>query len=142
MKEQPSTPSAHTVFLGLGTNLGQKEENIRRAIEKIGELVGEVVSQSALYRSEPWGFQSDNSFVNAVICCQTTLTPHEVLAKTQAIERAMGRRHKSVDIDILLYDDWQVDEPDLQIPHPLMFQRDFVMNPLREILDFPEEETT
>ena len=63
----------------------------------------------------------------------------------------MGRRHKSVnrqyhdriiDIDILLYDDWQVDEPDLQIPHPLMFQRDFVMNPLREILDFPEEETT
>ena len=148
MKEQPSTPSVHTVFLGLGTNLGQKEENIRRAIEKIGELVGEVVRQSALYRSEPWGFQSDNSFVNAVICCETTLTPHEVLAKTQAIERAMGRRHKSVnrqyhdriiDIDILLYDDWEVDEPDLKIPHPLMFQRDFVMNPLREILDFPEE---
>ena len=142
MKEQ--TPSVHTVFLGLGTNLGRKEENIHRAIEKIRELVGEVVRQSALYHSEPWGFQSENAFVNAVVCCQTTLTPFEVLAKTQSIERSMGRRHKSVngqyhdriiDIDILLYDDLHVDEPNLKIPHPLMYQRDFVMVPLREIRD-------
>ena len=133
----------HEVYLGLGTNLGQKEENIRRAIKKIGEQVGEVTRQSALYRSEPWGFQSENTFVNAVVCCQTTLKPHEVLAATQQIERDMGRRHKSVngqyrdriiDIDILLYDNLTVNTPDLTIPHPLMRQRDFVMNPLREIL--------
>jgi 2-amino-4-hydroxy-6-hydroxymethyldihydropteridine diphosphokinase len=134
----------HRVFLGLGSNLGEKEANIRNAISLIGERVGLVVRQSSLISTEPWGFESDNLFVNACVLCETTLTPRQVLRATQKIERELGRTHKSVnghyadrliDIDILLYDDLRVDEPDLQIPHPLMLERDFVMIPLGEIRD-------
>ena len=134
----------HRVFLGLGSNLGDKEANIRNAISLISERVGLVVRQSSLISTEPWGFESDHSFVNACVLCETTLTPRQVLRATQKIERELGRTHKSVnghyadrliDIDILLYDDLRVDEPDLQIPHPLMFERDFVMIPLGEIRD-------
>ncbi|WP_033148196.1 2-amino-4-hydroxy-6-hydroxymethyldihydropteridine diphosphokinase [Prevotella sp. P6B1] len=134
----------HRVFLSLGSNLGDKEENIRKAISLIGERVGLVLRQSSLISTEPWGFESDNRFVNAAVLCETMLSPREVLLATQQIERELGRTHKSVgghyadrliDIDILLYDDLRVDEPDLQIPHPLMLKRDFVMIPLREIRD-------
>ena len=134
----------HQVYLGLGSNLGNKEENLRKAISMINEQIGTVVRQSALYVSEPWGFESENDFVNAVICCQTTLTPHQLLRATQRIERQMGRKRKSqdgvyhdrvIDIDILLYDDLTIDTPTLKIPHPLMQQRDFVMIPLEEILE-------
>ena len=134
----------HSVYLGLGSNLGQKEENIRKAIELIGLRVGLVVRQSSLISTEPWGFQSENQFVNAAVLCHTELSPREVLRATQKIEREMGRSNKSVggnysdriiDIDILLYDELRVDEPDLQIPHPLMLKREFVMIPLREIRD-------
>lgn len=132
----------HQVYLGLGSNLGNKEWNLSEAIRLIGERVGQVVRQSSFIETEPWGFQSENSFLNAVILCETNKTPREVLLLTQQIEREMGRRQKSVsggyadriiDIDILLYDDLTVDEPDLKIPHPLMHQRDFVMRPLKEI---------
>ena len=134
----------HSVYLGLGSNLGQKEENIRKAIELIGLRVGLVARQSSLISTEPWGFESDNQFVNAAVLCLTELSPREVLRATQKIEREMGRSNKSVDgnysdriidIDILLYDELRVDEPDLQIPHPLMLKREFVMIPLREIRD-------
>ena len=134
----------HKVYLSLGSNLGHKEENIRKAIELIGLRVGLVVRQSSLISTEPWGFQSDNQFINAAVLCHTELSPREVLRATQKIEREMGRSHKSVgghysdriiDIDILLYDELRVDEPDLQIPHPLMLKREFVMRPLREIRD-------
>ncbi|MCQ2222018.1 MAG: 2-amino-4-hydroxy-6-hydroxymethyldihydropteridine diphosphokinase [Prevotella sp.] len=132
------------VYLSLGSNLGDKEENIHKAIKKIEEQVGVVVRQSALIKTEPWGFQSDNGFVNAAVCVETSLSPREVLHRTQAIERALGRNHKSIngiyhdrliDIDILLYGDETIDEPDLKIPHPLMKERDFVMIPLEEIMD-------
>ena len=134
----------HSVYLGLGSNLGDKEENIRKAIELIGLRVGLVARQSSLISTEPWGFESDNQFVNAAVLCLTELSPREVLRATQKIEREMGRSNKSVggnysdriiDIDILLYDELRVDEPDLQIPHPLMLKREFVMIPLREIRD-------
>jgi len=135
------------VYLGLGSNLGDKEDHIRKAITLIGERVGLVVRQSSLVYTEPWGFESANSFLNAVICCETSLTPRQVLQTTQQIERELGKsqRHatirnkttryhdRPIDIDILLYDDLTIDEPDLKIPHPLMQQRDFVMNPLNEI---------
>ena len=152
----------HQVFLGLGSNLGDREKNLLEAIRLIGEQVGKVVRQSTFIETEPWGFDSDNMFMNAVILCETEHTPREVLTVTQQIERDMGRRKKSVndqsvngksvnrksvngksvnrkyfdrpiDIDILLYDDITIDEPDLKIPHPLMHQRDFVMVPLNEI---------
>ena len=132
----------HKVYLGLGTNLGDKAWNLQEAIRLIGERVGTVVRQSSFIETAPWGFESENSFLNAAICCETEKTPREVLLLTQQIERNMGRTQKSVsvgyadrpiDIDILLYDDLTVDEPDLKIPHPLMHQRDFVMIPLKEI---------
>ena len=134
----------HTVYLSLGSNLGDKQRNIRVAVEKIGELIGHVESQSALHITAPWGFESDNMFVNAAVKCVTTLSPREVLNNTKAIEQQMGRTTKSVDgayhdriidIDILIYDDIHINEPDLVIPHPLMHQRDFVMKPLKEIID-------
>jgi 2-amino-4-hydroxy-6-hydroxymethyldihydropteridine diphosphokinase len=131
----------HQVYLGLGSNLGDREENIRKAISLIDERVGKVLRQSSLIETEPWGFESSNRFLNAVILCETTLTPRQVLKATQKIERELGRKKKTtlnysdrpIDIDILLYDDLTVDEPDLKIPHPLMHERDFVMIPLNEI---------
>jgi 2-amino-4-hydroxy-6-hydroxymethyldihydropteridine diphosphokinase len=132
----------HEVYLGLGTNLGDKVQHLNDAISRISERVGQVVCQSSFLETEPWGFESDHTFLNAVICCKTEKTPREVLLLTQQIERDMGRTHKSdsvgyadriIDIDILLYDYLTVDEPDLKIPHPLMYQRDFVMKPLEEV---------
>ena len=141
--------NVHKVYLGLGSNLGDKEGNIRNAISLIGERVGTVLRQSSLIETEPWGFESENTFLNGVILCETTLTPRQLLKATQKIERELGRKKKrishlspptsrlykdrSIDIDILLYDDLTLDEPDLKIPHPLMTQRDFVMIPLKEI---------
>lgn len=131
-------------YLSLGTNLGDKRKNIAEAIKNIGELVGDVVRQSALYETEPWGFRSDNRFVNAAVCVDTQLSPRRLLKVTQRIEREMGRTLKSdggeyhdriIDIDILLYGDLHIDEPDLKIPHPLMHERDFVMTPLNEIME-------
>lgn len=132
----------HQVYLGLGSNLGDCRKNLERAIRMIGDKVGRVLRQSSFIETEPWGFESEHKFMNAVILCETIKTPREVLLLTQQIERDMGRKKKSVsggyadrpiDIDILLYDDLIVDEPDLKIPHPLMHERDFVMIPLNEI---------
>ena len=141
--------------MGLGSNLGDKQANIRKAIQMIGERVGKVLRQSALIETEPWGFESENKFLNGAILVETELSPHELLKTTQQIERELGRKKKKsslnvylskclskrqksytdrpIDIDILLYDDLTVDEPDLKIPHPLMYERDFVMIPLNMI---------
>lgn len=166
----------HEVYLSLGSNLGDREQQLKQAIRFIDERIGEVVRQSSFIETEPWGFQSDHRFLNAAICCLTNKTPREVLQLTQQIERDLGKTkahatrrapqssalspqpssitphpsalspHPSalspqpsyydrpIDIDILLYDDWKVSEPDLKIPHPLMHQRDFVMIPLKEIM--------
>ena len=139
----------HQVYLGLGSNLGDREENIRKAIALIAERVGEVTRQSSLIETEPWGYESANKFLNGVILVETTLTPRQVLKATQKIERELGKRRRHattrvqstmyhdrpIDIDVLLYDDLTVDEPDLKIPHPQMQQRAFVMKPLEEISD-------
>ena len=132
----------HTVYLGLGSNLGNREENLRGALFEIASSVGVVEAVSSFIVTEPWGFESTHTFVNAVCRVQTHLSPMDVLDATQAIERNLGRTQKSVngiysdrliDIDILLYDDWKVDTPRLVIPHPLMAQRDFVKIPLAEL---------
>lgn len=130
------------IYLGLGTNLGDKELNLRVAVQKIEERIGKVISLSAFYATAPWGFSSDNAFLNAAVCIETTLSPLEVLFESQSIEREMGRTHKSVngvysdrviDVDLLLYDDLILDTPTLKLPHPLMQERAFVMEPLAEI---------
>ena len=132
----------HEVYLGLGSNLGDRHALMEKAITLIGERIGKVVRQSSFIETEPWGFESDNRFLNAVIIVETEHTPREVLTLTQQIEREMGRTRKSgsagyadrpMDIDILIYDDLEINEPDLKIPHPLMHEREFVMIPLREV---------
>lgn len=131
-----------TVYLGLGTNLGDKEANLRTAIYKLQERIGKQVSLSSFYETAPWGFESDHSFLNAAIGLETSLSPIEILHITQEIEKELGRTKKSVngsysdrliDIDILLYDTLVLQTPELTIPHPLMTERDFVMKPLIEI---------
>lgn len=135
------------VYIGLGTNLGDKEQNLRDAVRRIEEQIGKVLSLSAFYVTAPWGFASENSFLNAAACVETQLSPLEVLQETQTIERELGRTKKSVngaysdrliDIDLLLYDDLvlyvtSADGAELNLPHPLMAKRDFVMRPLAEI---------
>ena len=130
--------------MSLGANLGDRKGNIKLAIKQISELIGPVVRQSALIETAPWGFNSANTFINAAVCSETSLSPREVLQATQDIERALGRTTKSIDgqyhdrlidIDILLYDDLHVNEPGLVIPHPHMNKRQFVMQPLSEIID-------
>lgn len=139
-----TTDALHRVWLSLGSNLGDRRSLIREAVRLIGESVGHVERQSSMYETEPWGFESSHRFINACICCLTPHSPHEVLRLTQQIERQLGRTRKSaeghysdrpIDIDILLYDDLHIDEPNLKIPHPLMHERDFVMKPLAEIRD-------
>ena len=133
----------YKVYLGLGTNLGNRKRNIREAIDKIGEQIGVVKRQSALYETEHWGYSSPNDFINSCVMVLTAMAPRQVLEATQRIEQEMGRILKSVngeyhdriiDIDILMIDDLVIDEPDFKIPHPLMEERDFVMKPLKEIL--------
>ena len=139
----------HTVYLSLGTNLGDKEQNLVSAITEIGRRIGAVKAQSAFLSTEPWGFESENTFLNAAVCVETELSPLALLDETQQIERDMGRTQKStvncqlsiityhdriIDIDILLYDDLHISTPRLISPHPLMYKRDFVLIPLQEIL--------
>lgn len=130
------------VYLGLGTNLGDKESNLRLAVLQIEKRIGKLISLSAFYATAPWGFHSEHSFLNAALCVETLLPPLEILSATQSIEREMGRTHKSVhgiysdrliDIDLLLYGNLILDTPELKLPHPLMQERDFVMQPLAEI---------
>ena len=129
------------IYLGLGTNLGDKILNLNTAIQQIGIEIGEVWNISAFYPSKAWGYNSANSFLNAVILVSSLLTPAEVLAKTNQIEKKMGRTDKTeqayhdriIDIDIILYDNLIIRLPNLQIPHPLMHKRDFVLKPLEEI---------
>lgn len=129
-------------YLGIGTNLGDRTANLRCAVDRINEQAGHVLACSSFIETEPWGFSSDNAFLNAVVEIDTPYTPHELLRMTQEIERAMGRKHKSVDgvykdriidIDILLYGDLTVNDAQLTVPHPLMWQRRFVYEPLWEI---------
>lgn len=130
------------VYLGLGTNLGDKAANLHAAVHLISGKIGKVISLSSFYATAPWGFESENSFLNAAICVETSLSPLEVLHRTQEIECTLGRIHKStggiyhdriIDIDLLLYNKEIIQTPELTLPHPLMLQRDFVMNPLVEI---------
>lgn len=133
----------HTVYLGLGSNLGNRKAILNEAISLIQNRVGEVVRQSSFLETEPWSFESPNNFLNACLCVNTQHAPRQLLETTQAIEKEMGRSHKTVnrkyqdriiDIDILMIDDLKISEPDLKVPHPLMEERDFVMIPLKEIM--------
>ena len=132
----------HRVYFSLGTNLGDRTANLDGAIAAMKDKIGALVKCSYYIHTEPWGFSSDNSFLNAAAIFDTSLAPLPLLRITQDIERQLGRSAKShdglysdrvIDIDILFYDNLVLSTPELTIPHPLMAQRDFVLRPLAEI---------
>ena len=134
----------HTLYLSLGSNLGDRHAAMRRAVSLIGERVGKVDRESSPIETEPWGFESPNMFLNMCVRVLTELSPEDALAATKDIERLMGRIVKStddghyhdrpIDIDLLMYDDLHISTPELTLPHPRMHEREFVMVPLMEIL--------
>jgi 2-amino-4-hydroxy-6-hydroxymethyldihydropteridine diphosphokinase len=130
------------VFFGLGSNRGDKRRNIEEAVALIAVRVGEILTLSGFYETSSWGYVSAETYLNAVAKVETGLSPSGLLAITQTIEKELGREDKTVngvyydriiDIDILLYDNLILQTPELTIPHPLMLQRQFVMQPLAEI---------
>jgi 2-amino-4-hydroxy-6-hydroxymethyldihydropteridine diphosphokinase len=134
----------HTVFLSLGSNLGDKNAYLQTAIREIKTRIGTVSAVSSIYETAPWGFQSTHSFLNMAIRVETRLLPRLVLYITQAIEREMGREKKSqgsyqdriIDIDLILYDQLIIDTPELTLPHPRYREREFVRKPLEEITGY------
>jgi 2-amino-4-hydroxy-6-hydroxymethyldihydropteridine diphosphokinase len=124
--------------IGIGANLGDAAATVESAIERLGSL-GAVVRRSALYRSEPWGVRDQPPFVNAVAALDTNLDPHALLAALKELERALGRvpgprfGPRAIDLDVLTYDDLEVAETDLTLPHPRLLERAFVLVPLAEI---------
>ncbi len=130
-----------TVFIGIGTNLGDREGHLHKAIEYIDNSIGRVMSLSKIYETEPWGFETENKFLNMVIGIETKLSPGRLLKKLLQIESLMGRERSSegyvsrtIDLDILLYDELVIRKPDLLIPHPLIQERKFVLVPLCDIV--------
>jgi 2-amino-4-hydroxy-6-hydroxymethyldihydropteridine diphosphokinase len=134
------------IYFGIGTNIGNREANLQEALRRLDELVGEQLACSEVYHSAPQGFVSDNEFANIVAVYETPLSPEELLLLTQHIERDMGRTKKSVngvyhdriiDIDLLqVIQNSQLliqNSPNLQLPHPRMHEREFVMVPMQEV---------
>ncbi|WP_457599857.1 2-amino-4-hydroxy-6-hydroxymethyldihydropteridine diphosphokinase [Hydrogenivirga sp.] len=130
--------SRKRTFLGLGSNVGNRLENIVRAIDRLSRL-GEVVKVSTVYESEPWGVEEQPPFLNCVLELRTPIGVRELLTEVKEIERSVGRKMRfrwgprEIDIDILLYDHEVVDEPGLSVPHPYIEERDFVLVPLLEL---------
>lgn len=129
----------HRVFLGLGSNLGDRQANLFRALQLLEPEVG-IESVSSIYRTDPWGVQEQPHFLNCAVAANTSLTPHELLVKLKSIEQKMGRQPtfrygpRLVDLDILLYDELILSSDELTIPHPRMLERAFVLVPLAEII--------
>jgi 2-amino-4-hydroxy-6-hydroxymethyldihydropteridine diphosphokinase len=128
------------VFLGIGTNLGSRERNLSEALAMISENIGKIVKSSSVYESEPWGFQSDDKFLNMVVKVETTLSASGLLGRILMDEVLLGRiragkqySSRKIDVDILFYDDLILDEESLRIPHPRLHERKFVLIPLCEI---------
>lgn len=135
------------IYLGIGTNMGNRYENLKKALRLLDERLGEQLSCSSVYHSDPQGFMSENEFANIVVLYRTEHSAEEVLVLTQEIEREMGRVQKSVngvyhdriiDVDLLKAfghegDELCIDTVRLTLPHPRMEERDFVMVPLREV---------
>ncbi|MDP2887827.1 MAG: 2-amino-4-hydroxy-6-hydroxymethyldihydropteridine diphosphokinase [Bacteroidota bacterium] len=128
------------LYVLLGGNLGDKRKIFSEALINLQNLVGDITAQSAVYETEPWGFESIDLFWNQVLEIATSLTPEEVLRKTQQTEVELGRIRKSnqydsriIDIDILFYGEEIIELPDLIVPHPRIQERKFALVPLNEI---------
>lgn len=142
------------IILG-GGNIGDVEQRLTEAERLICERVGEVVARSSLHRSEAWGFHAENDFFNRAFVVRTALAPEELLDATQGIERELGRDReqeyseklmsgepyasRKIDLDILLYGDEHISTERLQVPHPLIMQREFALLPLCEATGLTRE---
>ena len=128
-------------YIGIGGNIGNKEENIRTAINFISKDIAVPEKISNLYLSEPWGFKSEHNFLNCVISIKTNLSPEELLSKTINIENQMKRlrttsnsyEDRTIDIDLLFIDNKIVDTEKIKIPHPKIQDRKFVLLPMNDI---------
>jgi 2-amino-4-hydroxy-6-hydroxymethyldihydropteridine diphosphokinase len=130
--------TGHRAYVGVGTNLGDRVANVDRAIAALEEL-GTLLACSSLYRTEPWGKTDQPWFLNVVVLLQTELTPRALLERLKAIEKDLGRipsvlwGPRTIDLDLLRYDDLEIEEPDLRVPHPRLRERAFALIPLAEI---------
>jgi len=126
-------------YIGIGSNLGKKEENCLHALELLQRRGIIVKKRSAMYETEPWGIKEQPRFINMAVEIETRLEPKDLLGVFKEIEKGMGRKEsvrwgpRIIDLDILLFEDMVLKEEDLEIPHPLMHERDFVLRPLCEI---------
>jgi len=127
-------------FLSIGTNIGDRENNLRAVLAKIEEYAGRIFMSSSIYETEPWGFNSENEFLNMVVAVETDNTPSGLLGRLLYIESMLGRLRNGkqfssriIDIDILLYSDVVFNDSNLKIPHPRLHERKFVLVPLCEI---------
>ncbi|MDR1170317.1 MAG: 2-amino-4-hydroxy-6-hydroxymethyldihydropteridine diphosphokinase, partial [Prevotellaceae bacterium] len=128
-----------TVYLLTGSNLGDRKSYLDSAKRSLCLSVGELLAESSIYESEPWGFVSENAFLNQVLLYETVLTPREILQTIKIIEAENGRIHaksgyssRNLDIDILFYDNTVLNSADLTIPHPMLHRRRFTLLPLNE----------
>lgn len=127
-------------ILLLGSNRGDRQRVLEEAVRRLGERAGEVTVLSSLYETEPWGFEDEVPFLNRAVALVTELSPQGLLQVTQGIEQEMGREKdheryaaRILDIDILFFGNRVIDTPPLQVPHPRMAERRFVLEPLAEI---------
>ncbi|MDP3259569.1 MAG: 2-amino-4-hydroxy-6-hydroxymethyldihydropteridine diphosphokinase [Thermodesulfovibrionales bacterium] len=126
-------------YISIGSNLGDREENCRQAIKLIEKNGIAVRKQSRMYETEPWGVKDQPKFINMAIEVETDKKPEELLRVLEEIEKEIGRTEsvkwgpRVIDLDILFYDDLILKSPDLEIPHPLLHEREFVLKPLCEI---------
>lgn len=129
---------SHVAYLSLGSNVGDREMNLRQAIRHLSTL-GRVSAVSSFYETEPVEFTQQAWFLNCAVALETAAKPHELMRQLLCIEQEMGRERiqkkgpRSIDIDILLFDDLVVNTPELTVPHPAMAGRRFVLEPLSEI---------
>ncbi len=128
-----------TVYLALGSNIGERETNLRAAIQSLSAAGIAVLRESPIYETEPVGYSAQRWFLNMVVEAETALFPMQLLTRTGKIERALGRMRtlpngpRTIDIDILLYGDAVMRTPRLEIPHPRMHERRFVLAPLADL---------
>ena len=134
------------IVLGFGSNLGDRASLISEAYSMVEKSIGKLVKKSSIIETKPWGFDSEDLFLNSVACFLTNLSPIECLEEIHTIEKSLGRVRKNIkgyqsrtiDIDILFYGKEVINESNLVVPHPLIAFRDFVLIPLKEII--PEYE--
>lgn len=128
-----------TAFLGIGSNLGDKQGHIRTGLQKVGERAGRLKKISGIYETEPWGTEGQDNYYNLVVEVETPLLPLQLLQVMRQIELECGRERKerwgsrTLDIDLLFFEDYRFTMPDLTVPHPRLTERNFVLYPMAEI---------